>query len=687
MKSKRIFKTVLTGIMICGLFTTVMAKDILDVLDRSRVAGRTFSPVAGQTYVYHTNGDLWMGWDSYGNTGDQTCSAIIPGWVYPGGNEAAGHGYLNYNCRAGYWIIANIGGTYYEGTTGQYDISEGTEPGETSSGWAGSDGDYNKEPWVTNTSWTIPTANLTVNAVRRSWSFNGESNTYFKVGEHDYNDFVIDEVHVINNGTATVDEIVFGSKADHDCTWNVPFPDWSYAFWTDDIVDYDATYMLTMEMDGDDPGSASNDFGIDDPGREYRGVRVAQTPLSIAGTAYGSLAQDAVNHMWWTGDEDPQTVAARYTMSTKFANDKKGVNPSPMDMRYLQSYSGGALAPGDTAVFIVAVLAGAGLANTQQVAANARKAYDWNWNLPKPPAAPQIAKAMSGMWMAGDGIETQSDGTVKVTWTYTDAQIATVDPDKGAADFAGFRIYKAATAPRQSSADIMTAEGVSADNSTDGGTMVGDPSQGTKFTSAATGPYTMIADISYSGGNFAMVDGFMKMGETYMYTDPKVAIGLTYWYYVAAYDAAGSDAVHGSVPSLESYYTMCYPMQAAPDGGGGQISSVPAAMTVSVETLTYEGLDGSTEDVFVAPNPWRGSVMETFHGATTANTYFVRFYNVKSGDEIRVFDVSGNLVYESSASAAGSFDWNLVSRTRNQVVTGIYYWQVGDQSGKLAVIR
>ena len=672
MENKRIFKIVLTGIMICGLFTTAMAKDILDVLDRSRVAGRTFSPVADQTYVYHTNGDLWMGWDSYGNTGDQTCSAIIPGWVYPGGNEAAGHGYLNYNCRAGYWIIADIGGTLYEGTTGQYDVSEGTEPGLTSSGWNGSDGDYNKEPWVTNASWTIPSASLTVNAVRRSWSFNGEMNTYFKVGEHDYNDFVIDEIHVINNGTTAVDEIVLGSKADHDCTWNVPFPDWDYAFWTDDIVDYDATYMLTMELDGDDPGSASNDFGIDDPAREYRGVRVAQTPLSIAGTAYSALAQDAVNHMWWTGDEDPQTVASRYTMATKFANDKKGVNPSPMDMRYLQSYSGGSLAAGDTAVFIVAILAGAGLANTQQAAANARKAYDWNWNLPKPPAAPQIA---------ADGVITNAAGKVEVTWTYSDAQIASLDPDKGTADFAGFRIYKAATAPRQSSSDIMTAEGVSADNSTDGGTMVGDPSAGTKFTSASTGPYTMVLDIP--AGSVGTYGG----NGTYTWTDENVAIGLTYWYYVAAYDAAGSDALHGSVPSLESYYTMCYPMQAAPDGGGGLISDTPPATTVSVESLTYEGLDGSTEDVFVAPNPWRGSVMETFHGATTANTYFVRFYNVKSGDAIRVFDVGGNLIYESSASEAGSFDWNLVSRTRNQVVTGIYYWQVGDQSGKLAVIR
>ena len=670
MKNKRIFNTVLTGIMIWGLATTGMAKDRLDVLDRSRIAGRTLSPVFGQTYVYHTNGALWMGWDSYGNTGDQTCSAIIPGWVYPGANEAAGHGYLNYNCRAGYWIIADIGGTLYEGTTGQYDITEGTEPGETSSGWAGSDGDYNKEPWVTTTTWSIPSASLDVVATRRSWSFNGAANTYFKIGEHDYNDFVIDEIQVTNNGSAAVDEIVLGSKADHDVTWNVPFPDWDYAFWTDDIVDYDADYMLTMELDGDDPGSAANDFGIDDPAKEYRGVRVAQTPLNIAGTAYGSLTAADVNHMWWTGDEDPQTVASRYAMATMVSGtgDKKNINPSPMDMRYLQSYSGGSLAAGDTATFIVAILAGAGLANTQQAAANARKAYDWNWNLPKPPAAPQIA---------ADGVLTNASGTVDLTWSYSDAQKSAVDPDKGSADFVGFRIYKAATAPRQSSADIMTAEGVSAD--AEGETAVAN---GTPFTSASTGPYTMVLDITSADlGTYYNGDG------TYTWNDTKVAIGLTYWYYVAAYDAAGTSTPHGSVPSLESYYTMCYPMQAAPDGGGGMISDTPPATTVSVESLTYDGLDGPTNDVFVAPNPWRGSVMETFHGATTAISYFVRFYNVKSGDDIRVFDVGGNLVYESAATAAGSFDWNLVSRTRNQIVTGVYYWQVGDQSGKLAVIR
>lgn len=673
MKHKSHFKAILAGVVICGLATNIIAKDIRDVLDKENIHGRTLMRAASQTYVYHTNGALWMGWDSYGNTGDQTCSAVIPGWVYPGSNQASGHGYLNYNCRAGYWIIADIGGTLYEGTTGQYDVTEGTEPGTTSGQWLGSGSGYNKEPWMSTTTWSIPSASLDVVANRYSWSFPGESNTYFAVGEYDFNDFVIEEIHVINNGTAAVDELVLGSKADHDCTWNVPFPDWDYAFWTDDVVDYDSNYLLTMELDGDDPGSAANDFGIDDPAREYRGVRVAQTPLDINGTSYNDLTGADVNHMWWTGDEDPQTVVSRYAMATMVSSgtgDKKNNNPTPMDMRYLQSYSISNLAVGDTATFVVAVLAGAGLANTQQAAANARKAYDWDFNLPKPPPAPSIAS---------DGVTTTSDGKVEVTWTYTDGKIAAVDPDKGEADFAGFRIYKAATAPRQNSADL----GLVADNLNDGGEMIGDVSQGTDFTSSATGPYTMVLDIpSASIGDYSNGDG------TYTWKDENVAIGLTYWYYVSAYDAAGTSTTHGSVPSLESYYTMCYPMQAAPDGLGGEISDVPPALTVSVDELSYTDLDGNAStDVFVAPNPWKASVMETFHGATTAQGFFVRFYNVKNGDDVQVFDVAGNLVFEGSATEDGSFDWNLVSRSRNQVSTGVYYWKVGSQTGKLAVVR
>ena len=115
-----------------------------------------------------------------------------------------------------------------------------------------------------------------------------------------------------------------------------------------------------MQLDGDKQDSANNDFGIDDPGRQYRGVRVGQAPLNIADISYSSLLQSDVNHMWWTGDEDPQTATSRYSMATrvKGSGDKKNENPPPMDMRYLQSYGPYPLAAGDTLKFIVAVVAG-----------------------------------------------------------------------------------------------------------------------------------------------------------------------------------------------------------------------------------------------------------------------------------------------------------------------------------------
>lgn len=662
-----------------GLFalsTGLIAKDKLDIAKQR--LNKPFMPALAQTYVYHTNGALWMGWDSYGNTGDQTCSAIIPGWVYPGNFSWEGKGFLNYNCRAGYWIVGKIGGEFFEGTTGEYILTRGTEPGPTTQGWGNENDDYNKEPWISYTEWTIPDLSVTVKTTRRSWSFPGTTNNYFKIGDplvdFDFNDFVIEEMVLVNTGTADIDELVVGGKADHDCTWNVPFPDWDFPYWTDDIVDYDPVTMTSMELDGDDQGSAVNDFGIDDPYREYRGVRVGQTPININGKNHSELSATDVTHMWWTGDEDPQTAAARFNMaSLGFSGgdgDKKDINPSPMDMRYLQAYGPFSLAAGDSITLVFAVLAGAGLENTQNAAKAAKQAYDWEYNLPKPPAAPQI----DWNWSTGKGgIETLSDGTVQITWSYSDAQINAEDPDKGVADFAGFRVYRAAAAPKQTSEDIFSDEGVTADSE-------GDVTQGKAFSAHAAGPYRVIAEGSASD---------FGSGGTYKYVDEKVAVGLMYWYYVAAYDDAGSDPVHGSVPSLESYYTMCYPLAPVPDGSGDLIPSAPPAFTVSLETLEYTDLDDKkSTGVFVAPNPWKASVMEQYHGADAPSGYFMRFYNVKAGDVVKIFDVTGNLVFESDKiSASGSYNWSLVSRTRNQVTTGIYYWKVGDQTGKLGVIR
>ena len=75
----RISRMALAGMVMFGLVAELGAKDKLDILKlRQGYLFKEFHPVLDQTYVFHTNNNLWMGWDSYGNTGEQTCSAIIP---------------------------------------------------------------------------------------------------------------------------------------------------------------------------------------------------------------------------------------------------------------------------------------------------------------------------------------------------------------------------------------------------------------------------------------------------------------------------------------------------------------------------------------------------------------------------------------------------------------------------------
>ena len=53
MKNKTVFNIFLTGSLVCGLVSTAVAKDILDVLGKTSPVGRTFMRSSvDQTYVY-----------------------------------------------------------------------------------------------------------------------------------------------------------------------------------------------------------------------------------------------------------------------------------------------------------------------------------------------------------------------------------------------------------------------------------------------------------------------------------------------------------------------------------------------------------------------------------------------------------------------------------------------------------
>ena len=129
------------------------------------------------------------------------------------------------------------------------------------------------------------------------------------------------------------------------------------------------------------------------------------------------------------------------------------------------------------------------------------------------------------------------------------------------------------------------------------------------------------------------------------FKDENVTFGMSYWYYVAAFDNAGTDAVHGTVPSLESYSTMCYGGNSA---WGTESGTVPAFDYWG----KYSSANVAAGEVFVAPNPWKASISSDIFGAGGAQGYFVRFINTNS-QPIKVFDAAGTLVWESEGDTEG----------------------------------
>ena len=660
-----------------------------------------------QGRVYHTNGALWNSWDDLGNTGDISCSAIFPGFTYPGGTV------LNYLCRGGYWIVAKSNtpdglvdaagnhATYLEGTTGEYVITLGTTPGPVSEGWANPNSDYSKDPWVSSTEWRTP-AGLKVVATRYSWSFPGVSNNYFHIGSpteyFDFNDFIIDDITITYDGdldgdgspdasaVPTLDQVTLGVKADHDCVWNVGPDGFLENFWDDDGVDYDEETYSTFEIDADRASTSADDTGIDDPLREWRGVHVGRTWISspdvelYVGNQLMNFPASTISHYWWTGDDDPQTPAKRFLFSTAVFNaedeatsdaftfdpglsgDKKTVNPPQTDMRYMQAYGPWEINRDESVRVVTAILAGSGLEGAKNASRAARQAFEWGYNLPKPPPAPQMFE---------DELKVTSDLRVRVYWENPNE--GAVDPDLGVADFAGYRIYRAQVSPRNNSGDILQAEGAP---------LPSNISVSQPFAGNSGGPYRMIKEIPESE-----LSTYRISGNTYEFFDNNVIFGFNYWYYVAAYDDGdpsltdwqGTPLPNG-LPSLESYRTMNYPLH--PELG---IPVSPPSVSVFPGPFSSQEFQ-ETNTVVPVPNPWR---------ADTSPGEGVLFTGMPENATIKIFDVSGNLIriLDHSSTSAGTERWDLVSRTRIPAVTGIYYYRVEDHStghvqfGKIMIIR
>ena len=164
---------------------------------------------------------------------------------------------------------------------------------------------------------------------------------------------------------------------------------------------------------------------------------------------------------------------------------------------------------------------------------------------------------------------------------------------------------------------------------------------------------------------------YFDVGDTVnVFIDNDVVNGITYRYYVAAYDSG-----NGITGPLENGYNNN-------PGEMNNTVSVVARAPVSVENL-----DG----VRVVPNPY--IVAELWEQGL--NDHEIQFVNMPAKATIRIFNSAGELIktiyHEANNALAPSIaKWNLMNEFNQLVSPGVYFYyidsDVGQKTGKMFII-
>lgn len=172
----------------------------------------------------------------------------------------------------------------------------------------------------------------------------------------------------------------------------------------------------------------------------------------------------------------------------------------------------------------------------------------------------------------------------------------------------------------------------------------------------------------------------------YKYTVGNLRDGFKYWAAVTAYDLGTSD-IESLESGLNQNEQMVVPGPAAGESGEG---------------------------VTVFPNPYR--VEARWDMGRQARDHYLWFANLPAQSRLKIYTLSGDLVYETDFDGAGydgrnarglyrpgsdlpsnlsgtMFGWDLITRQGQAVATGLYLWAVEDkrdgsrQTGKFLIVK
>ena len=387
-------------------------------------------------------------------------------------------------------------------------------------------------------------------------------------------------------------------------------------------------------------------------------------------------------HQWWNWESDPGSDEEKYQFmeATHPASLNLHFLPHPFnylagaptfDYRYLSSTGPFDLPDGDTLRFVCAYGIGMGLEGLREVMDNAMYAYysgsewsnpanpsdfdaDAHWILPIPPLIPVL---------------NYSPGDRQVQFMWDSAAEDAIDVFFGTTDFEGYKVYRSIY--NASAWDLIFAcdnvDGPvyllnTAGDTLNPGNPVDLPGINDEWGS------TVIGDSLLYYNDHTFID---KGGENPWGAVIETPInGLPYYYAVCAYDPPKPDLGMPSIESAKSNYKK------SPQGAPAPVIpySAPGPNDLS--------------KVKVVPNPYKGTSL--FEARYEDKVFFT---HLPPKSKISIFTLTGDLVRElyHNDNNIGDVEWDLVSRSNQAVVSGLYLYVVESEDekkiGKMVIIR
>ena len=164
--------------------------------------------------------------------------------------------------------------------------------------------------------------------------------------------------------------------------------------------------------------------------------------------------------------------------------------------------------------------------------------------------------------------------------------------------------------------------------------------------------------------------------------------------------------IHDLLPTVSYYVNVTAFDFGSPETGLEPLeTSIPLGAVDAYVAGSADELSGAFKEVYVYPNPYRVDQNYREHGYEGLTDDFlpddkvraINFANLPPKCTIRIFSIDGDLIRElvhdvpASDPTSSHAKWDLISRNRQIVVSGLYYWSVefpdgSTQIGKLAIL-